>query len=386
MYNGVIETANKLKEQQKELSTKRESEDRTLSQTDLINKTNVEVAKHLIRFMHEYMTSIEVKNLPENLAKTDDISKMLKSLDDLIVSQTVTTNDLAEDLNSGIEDLIMAVEELKQVSTDKSEDAEYTEKVCEELRSVQTAITKANTAVLKGDKTKDVVSAVKALEKAVKGLEMAPVVNVAPAEVDLSGIEEKIAEIPVQTAITNANTAVLKGDKTKDVVSAVKALEKAVKGLEMAPVVNVAPAEVDLSGIEEKIAEIPGKIKIPETVIPENDYSALEQAVRDVQSSIDNLIFPVAEFPTTVKVTNTDGTAVGGSTANYITKIDDTTTTNMIYIGKAALTGSAVATSAAVWQIKRIDTSTLAMDKKWAAGTDAFNQVWDNRATSITYN
>ncbi len=30
--------------------------------------------------MHEYMTSIEVKNLPENLAKTDDISKMLKSL------------------------------------------------------------------------------------------------------------------------------------------------------------------------------------------------------------------------------------------------------------------------------------------------------------------
>ena len=29
---------------------------------------------------------------------------------------------------------------------------------------------------------------------------------------------------------------------------------------------------------------------------------------------------------------------------------------------------------------------TLAMDKKWAAGTDAFNQVWDNRATSITYN
>lgn len=328
MYNGVIETANKLKEQQKELSTKRESEDRTLSQTDLINKTNVEVAKHLIRFMHEYMTSIEVKNLPENLAKTDDISKMLKSLDDLIVSQTVTTNDLAEDLNSGIEDLIMAVEELKQVSTDKSEDAEYTEKVCEELRSVQTAITKANTAVLKGD-------------------------------------------------------------KTKDVVSAVKALEKAVKGLEMAPVVNVAPAEVDLSGIEEKIAEIPGKIKIPKTVIPENDYSALEQAVRDVQSSIDNLVFPVAEFPTTVKVTNPDGTEIsaGGSssTTNYITKIDDTTTTDMVYIGKAELTGSAVATSSAVWQIVRIDTSTLAMDKKWADGNDSFDNVWDSRS-SLTYN
>lgn len=324
MYNGVIETANKLKEQRKELSTQRESNDRTLSQTDLINKTNVEVAKHLIRFMHEYMTSIEVKNLPENLAKTDDIGKMLKSLDDLIVSQTVTTNDLAEDLNSGIEDLIMAVEGLRETAADKSEDEHYTEKVCEELRSVQTAITKANTAVLKGD-------------------------------------------------------------KTKDVVSAVKALEKAVKGLEMAPVVNVAPAEVDLSGIEEKIAEIPGKIKIPETVIPENDYTALEQAVRDVQSSIDNLIFPVAEFPTTVKVTNTDGTAVGGSTTNYITKIDDTTTTDMVYVGKAALTGAAVATSSALWQIKRLDSSSLALDKKWADGNDSFDNIWDDRA-SLTYN
>ncbi len=325
MYNGVIETANKLKEQRKELSTQRESNDRTLSQTDLINKTNVEVAKHLIRFMHEYMTSIEVKNLPENLAKTDDIGKMLKSLDDLIVSQTVTTNDLAEDLNSGIEDLIMAVEGLRETAADKSEDEHYTEKVCEELRSVQTAIAKANTAVLKGD-------------------------------------------------------------KTKDVVSAVKALEKAVKGLEMAPVVNVAPAEVDLSGIEEKIAEIPGKIKIPQTVIPENDYTALEQAVRDVQSSIDNLVFPVAEFPTTVKVTNPDGTAVGGTTTNYSKRIDeDGTTAGIFYFGKAEI---GAAETDPVWQIKRIDTTTIAAETTWAesSGTpvDTFVHEWQDRE-SLTY-
>lgn len=73
------------------------------------------------------------------------------------------------------------------------------------------------------------------------------------------------------------------------------------------------------------------------------------------------------------------------TTTNYITKIDDTTTANMIYIGKAALTGSAVATSAASWQIKRIDTSTLAMDKKWADGNDSFDNIWDNRA-SLTFN
>ncbi len=61
----------------------------------------------------------------------------------------------------------------------------------------------------------------------------------------------------------------MSGDKSEDVISAVKALENAVKGLEMAPVVNVAPTPIDLTGIEKKIAEIPGKIKIPQTVIPE---------------------------------------------------------------------------------------------------------------------
>ncbi len=38
------------------------------------------------------------------------------------------------------------------------------------------------------------------------------------------------------------------------------------------------------------------------------------------------------------------------------TRIDDTTTASMVYVGKAALTGSEVATSSAVWQIVRIDT------------------------------
>jgi hypothetical protein len=92
----------------------------------------------------------------------------------------------------------------------------------------------------------------------------------------------------------------------------------------------------------------------------------------------------------TAKV-NSDGSvdvtvvAGGSAAANYTTKIDDTTTANMVYIGKAALTGSAVATSAASWQIKRIDTSTLAMDKKWADGNDSFDNIWDSRS-SLTYN
>jgi len=69
------------------------------------------------------------------------------------------------------------------------------------------------------------------------------------------------------------------------------------------------------------------------------------------------------------------------ATNNYLTKIDDTTTSNVVYIGKAAIGSSA---ASAVWQIKKLDTSTLALDKTWADGNDSFDNVWNNRA-SLSY-
>lgn len=83
---------------------------------------------------------------------------------------------------------------------------------------------------------------------------------------------------------------------------------------------------------------------------------------------------------------NSDGSinAVTGGSSSYAVKIDDTTTANMVYIGKADLTGAAISTAGAVWQIKRLDTSTLALDAKWADGDASFNNIWDNRA-SLTY-
>lgn len=323
MYQGIVKTGQELREKRQQISESGKSEERLLSQTDLINKTNVEVAKHLIRFMHEYLTSVEIKNLPQNLAKTDDIKQMLQSLDDLIVSQSVTTADLAEELNTGIEDLIVAVESLREDSTDKSAEAEHTQMVCAELKAVQ-------------------------------------------------------------KAISDANTAVLKGDKSQTIVRAVKELEKAVKGLKMAPVVNVAPAEVDLSGIEQKIAEIPSKIQIPQTVIPETDYSSLEAAVNAVQASIDNLVFPVAEYPTTLKVTNPDGTniASGGSSGNALTTYalvqdDDTSSASYEYYGYVDADQN--------WIIKRVTISSNYSE--FVTGTGSYSTAWTNRAgqTYIDY-
>lgn len=64
----------------------------------------------------------------------------------------------------------------------------------------------------------------------------------------------------------------------------------------------------------------------------------------------------------------------------YKLLLDDTSTTNVTYVGKAAV-GSA--TSSAVWQIQKID-ETTGIVITWG-GTGAFDQVWDNRATTVVY-
>lgn len=61
-------------------------------------------------------------------------------------------------------------------------------------------------------------------------------------------------------------------------------------------------------------------------------------------------------------------------------RMDDTTTTNVTYVGKAAI---ASATSAAVWHIFKID-ETSGTVITWADGDANYDNVWDNRA-SLSY-
>jgi hypothetical protein len=57
--------------------------------------------------------------------------------------------------------------------------------------------------------------------------------------------------------------------------------------------------------------------------------------------------------------------------------LDNTTTANVTYIGQAVI-GSV--TSAAVWQIKKMD-ETTGLVLTWANSTASFSQIWDNRAS-----
>lgn len=69
-----------------------------------------------------------------------------------------------------------------------------------------------------------------------------------------------------------------------------------------------------------------------------------------------------------------------GSNPNYAVRLDDTTTADTTYIGKAA---TASATSAAVWQIAKLDTSS-GLIKTWADGDSQFDNIWDSRS-SLNY-
>lgn len=62
---------------------------------------------------------------------------------------------------------------------------------------------------------------------------------------------------------------------------------------------------------------------------------------------------------------------------NYTTKID-AADANTTYVGKAQI-GSA--TSSAVWQIKKVSISGNITTIAWANGTDAFTNIFDNRAS-----
>ena len=78
---------------------------------------------------------------------------------------------------------------------------------------------------------------------------------------------------------------------------------------------------------------------------------------------------------------NGDGTfSLNSGNPTLAVRLDDTTTANTTYLGKAVI-GSV--TSAAVWQIAKLDTSS-GLIKTWASGSASFDQEWDERA-SLTY-
>ncbi len=179
-------------------------------------------------------------------------------------------------------------------------------------------------------------------------------------------------------------------DVVKSIVSLEKKLDKIKFNPEIkvdAPQVNVdSPSvSVDLKGVEKILkTEMPKAFKQALSAIPSIEIP--EQADRwdevlEWLESIDTASRLKPQMPTTLKVTNPDGSSIGslsGSTY-YENRNDTTTDTNLVYLGKA-LPGSDITDAA--WQIKRYNKSTGHMS--FADDVTAFTKVWNNRA-SYTY-
>lgn len=78
--------------------------------------------------------------------------------------------------------------------------------------------------------------------------------------------------------------------------------------------------------------------------------------------------------------TNNNWERNSGDVLSLATRVDDTTTTDVTYIGKAAI-GST--TSSAVWQIAKLNTAS-GIIKTWADSNANFDNIWDNRV-GLTY-
>lgn len=79
-----------------------------------------------------------------------------------------------------------------------------------------------------------------------------------------------------------------------------------------------------------------------------------------------------------VAVVNADGSPIGG--VSYAIIIDDYTTANVTYIGKALI---GTATTSASWQIQKLD-ETNSLRITWADGNSNFDNVWGASETAGT--
>ena len=155
-------------------------------------------------------------------------------------------------------------------------------------------------------------------------------------------------------------------DYAKPVVGAVEdlktALTVAIKGIEVspqvaAPNVKVDAPKIDLSGVEKAMKEIPKALeaaikKIPKTEIPKTDFKPLTAKFDEMLAKLDEIDTRVRlkpQSPTTIKVTNPDGSTIGstltpGTDFDYI-DIQQTSSTVETYVYKqGGVSGTTVQT------------------------------------------
>ena len=194
-------------------------------------------------------------------------------------------------------------------------------------------------------------------------------------------------------------------DFSKPVVDAIEKLQKAfdsaIKKVDVkpevnvkAPIVNVDAPEVDLSGVEKILnKDLPKAFgeaisKIPKVTIPKTNFKPLEEKLADMLEWLESIDTAVRMKPQpgTMKVTNPDGSNIGGGGGGSgyskpldeyaLVQYDDTSDpTNYEYYAYMAADGD--------WTIKRTNMATN-LNEYTAPVATSYATGWTNRA-SLTY-
>lgn len=241
-----------------------------------------------------------------------------------------------------------------------------------------------------------VVTAVEDLHKTLKTHENTDLTEITDVMkqvlTQLEQVPKEYQEITIPETVKVSNMP----DHSKDMKALLEAV-KAIKLVAEAPQVTVEPTPVqidptDVSPVTGAVEEATKAIK--SIVIPQPEsLKTVEKLIRKTNSLLDELLdaspsggggggsawIAVDENDKPMPLQLNNG-AVPTDTPSLASRLDNTTSANVIYIGKAK---PGTLTSESLWQIAKLDTSS-GLIKTWA-GSAGFTQVWDDRA-SLTYN
>lgn len=226
--------------------------------------------------------------------------------------------------------------------------------------------------------------------------------DVTPVVDELRKLIDEVEKIPKEHPEVAEQKFIDYTNQITDLTKAVEAVQEAIKDqvtTVKAPDVYVEPTPVQVDAPDMKPLREAFKQAISLIKIPEYEATEIEPIVTE-QKKQTKLLKEIRDAPrggggggggSTWTSVNRDGTPVpttierdGGlatSSPALAVNIDDTTTANTVYIGKAEIASSS---ASAVWQISKLDTGS-GLSKTWAEGNAEFAHVWDDRATTINY-
>ncbi len=206
----------------------------------------------------------------------------------------------------------------------------------------------------------------------------------------MNNVLKEVKDIPKDHAETEEQKFVDYTEQFSELSKLIGRVESAVQAQETnveAPVVNLPETVVnvekpDLKPLTKDLKAVEKAIK--KIVIPAQIHTDTSKIEKELKAS-NKLLKEIRDTPSgggggssSIAPFMVEG-ALPTASPTLANRVDDTVA-NTVYIGNAPI-GSG--SSGAVWQIKRLDTSSGVITM-WADGDSQFNNIWDNRA-SLSY-